>query len=208
MVKPFKKLDHDYTRFLGFKQSNCGGINSSSKASINVANRCTSETEKYIKQNTDVTLCALEIGKQPYQESAAKGARLSQNQNFEDFTGEFFRYLNLIADTLNGLEDRDAIARFGTRCLSAVSVHDNTLENVETLDDAQAKFDDILDSPSIDIMTPYWSETNLKQANILCKTERPKYNETSGKQQGTLSSYCDNGKRNKTKSVRVPPKEG
>ena len=71
-------------------------------------------------------------------------------QNFEDFTGEFFHYLNLIADTLNGLEDRDAIARFGTRCLSAVSVHDNTLENVETLDDAQAKFDDILDSPSID----------------------------------------------------------
>ncbi|XP_052114468.1 transcription factor bHLH90 [Arachis duranensis] len=41
-----------------------------------------------------------------------------------------------------------------------------------------------------------------------CKTERPKYNETSGKQQGTLSSYCGNGKRNKTKSVRVPPKEG
>ncbi|XLU31178.1 hypothetical protein S245_067244, partial [Arachis hypogaea] len=90
---------------------------------------------KYIKQNTDVTLCALEMGKQPYQESA----------------GEFFHYLNLIADTLNGLEDRDAIARIGTRCLSAVSVHDNTLENVETLDDAQTKFDDILDSPSIDV---------------------------------------------------------
>ncbi|XLR31820.1 hypothetical protein HN51_051676 [Arachis hypogaea] len=28
---------------------------------------------------------------------------------------------------------------------------DNTLENVETLDDTQAKFDDILDSPSIDV---------------------------------------------------------
>ncbi|XLT13480.1 hypothetical protein HN51_059170, partial [Arachis hypogaea] len=70
---------------------------------------------------------------------------------FKDFTGEFFCYLNLIADILNGLEDRDAIARFRTRCLSAVSVYDNTLENVETLDDAQAKFDDILDSPSIDV---------------------------------------------------------
>ncbi|MED6218355.1 hypothetical protein PIB30_026048 [Stylosanthes scabra] len=69
----------------------------------------------------------------------------------KDFTGEFFRYLNLIADTFNGLEDRDAIARLGTRCLSAVSAYDNTLENVETLDDAQAKFDDILDSPSIDV---------------------------------------------------------
>ncbi|MED6221694.1 hypothetical protein PIB30_057273 [Stylosanthes scabra] len=69
----------------------------------------------------------------------------------KDFTGEFFRYLNLIADTFNGLEDRDAIARLGTRCLSAVSAYDNTLENVETLDDAQAKFDNILDSPSIDV---------------------------------------------------------
>lgn len=42
------------------------------------------------------------------------------------------------------------IARLGSRCLSAVSAYDNTLENMETLDAAQAKFDDILSSPSID----------------------------------------------------------
>ena len=34
--------------------------------------------------------------------------------------------------------------------MSAVSAYDNTLEVVETLDAAQAKFDDILNSPSID----------------------------------------------------------
>lgn len=35
--------------------------------------------------------------------------------------------------------------------MSAVSAYDNTLEIVETLDPAQAKFDDILNSPSIGV---------------------------------------------------------
>ncbi|KAI9125158.1 hypothetical protein K1719_003774 [Acacia pycnantha] len=69
----------------------------------------------------------------------------------KDFTGEFFRYLSLLSDTFDSLEDRDAIARLGTRCLSAVSAYDNTLEIVDTLDPAQAKFDDILNSLSIDV---------------------------------------------------------
>ncbi|PNY17970.1 hypothetical protein L195_g014727, partial [Trifolium pratense] len=69
----------------------------------------------------------------------------------KDFTGEFFRYLSLIADTNDSLEDRDGIARLGAKCLSAVSAYDNTLKNMETLDAAQAKFDNILNSPSIDI---------------------------------------------------------
>ncbi|MCI59942.1 hypothetical protein A2U01_0081197, partial [Trifolium medium] len=43
------------------------------------------------------------------------------------------------------------IARLGAKCLSAVSAYDNTLKNMETLDAAQAKFDNILNSPSIDI---------------------------------------------------------
>jgi len=43
------------------------------------------------------------------------------------------------------------ISRLGSRCLSAVSAYDNTLEVVDTLDAAQAKFDDILNSPSIDV---------------------------------------------------------
>ncbi|KAK9061943.1 hypothetical protein SSX86_019127 [Deinandra increscens subsp. villosa] len=68
----------------------------------------------------------------------------------KDFTGEFFRYLTVVQETHDSLEDRDAVARLGARCLSAVSAYDNTLETVETLDDAQAKFEDILDSPSIE----------------------------------------------------------
>lgn len=43
-----------------------------------------------------------------------------------------------------------AVARLGARCLSAVSAFDNTLEIVDTLDTAQAKFEDILNSPSVD----------------------------------------------------------
>lgn len=72
-------------------------------------------------------------------------------QRRKDFTGEFFNYLSLLSDTYDSLEDRDGIARLGSRCLSSVSAYDNTLENIETLDTAQAKFDDILNSPSIDV---------------------------------------------------------
>lgn len=68
----------------------------------------------------------------------------------KDFTGEFFRYLTVVQETHDNLEDRDAIARLGARCLSAVSAYDNTLETMESFDDAQAKFDDILNSPSIE----------------------------------------------------------
>ncbi|XP_038690193.1 uncharacterized protein At4g37920 isoform X2 [Tripterygium wilfordii] len=69
----------------------------------------------------------------------------------KDFTGEFFRYLTLLSENLDSLEDRDAVARLGARCLSAVRVFDSTLENLETLDSAQTKFDDILNSPSVDV---------------------------------------------------------
>ncbi|XP_020554571.1 uncharacterized protein At4g37920, chloroplastic isoform X2 [Sesamum indicum] len=68
-----------------------------------------------------------------------------------DFTGDFFRHLTLLSETYDSLEDRDAVARLGARCLAAVSAFDNTLEIVGTLDTAQAKFDDILNSPSLDV---------------------------------------------------------
>ncbi|KAL9245911.1 hypothetical protein vseg_019508 [Gypsophila vaccaria] len=68
-----------------------------------------------------------------------------------DFNGQFFRHLRLLQQTYDGLEDRDAVARLASRCLTAVSAYDSTLEIVDTFDDAQAKFDDILNSPSIDV---------------------------------------------------------
>ncbi|KAF8411321.1 hypothetical protein HHK36_003868 [Tetracentron sinense] len=69
----------------------------------------------------------------------------------KDFTGEFFRHLTLLSETYDSLDDRDAMARLGAKCLSAVCAYDNTVENVVTLDAAQAKFDDILNSPSLDV---------------------------------------------------------
>ncbi|KAL7231548.1 hypothetical protein ACSBR2_009735 [Camellia fascicularis] len=69
----------------------------------------------------------------------------------KDFTEEFFRYLTILSETNDSLEDRDAVARLGAKCLSALSAFDNTLEIVGTLDTAQAKFDDILNSPSVDV---------------------------------------------------------
>uniref|UniRef100_A0A7N0TMS0 Uncharacterized protein n=1 Tax=Kalanchoe fedtschenkoi TaxID=63787 RepID=A0A7N0TMS0_KALFE len=68
----------------------------------------------------------------------------------KDFTEEFFRHLTLLSETFDSLEDRDAMARLGTRCLAAVSAYDNTLQFVDTLDTAQEKFDDILNSPSLE----------------------------------------------------------
>ncbi|KAM6564029.1 hypothetical protein CsatB_024027 [Cannabis sativa] len=68
----------------------------------------------------------------------------------KDFSEEFFRYLTLLSETFDGLEDRDEMSRLGARCLSAVSAYDNTLDIVDSLDSAQAKFDDILNSPSVD----------------------------------------------------------
>ncbi|KAI3442339.1 uncharacterized protein J3R85_001275, partial [Psidium guajava] len=69
----------------------------------------------------------------------------------KDFTGEFFSYLTTLSEMYDSLEDRDALARLGARCLSAVSAYDNTLETVENLDSAQSKFDEILNSPSIEV---------------------------------------------------------
>lgn len=68
----------------------------------------------------------------------------------KDFSGAFFRHLTLVSETYDSLEDKDAIARLGARCLSAVSAYDNTLGIVDTFDTAQAKFNDILNSPSLD----------------------------------------------------------
>ncbi|KAK4393546.1 hypothetical protein Sango_1825400 [Sesamum angolense] len=51
----------------------------------------------------------------------------------------------------HGLTMDGAVDRLGARCLAAVSAFDNTLEIVGTLDTAQAKFDDILNSPSLDV---------------------------------------------------------
>ncbi|GAB2232016.1 hypothetical protein Drorol1_Dr00011036 [Drosera rotundifolia] len=69
----------------------------------------------------------------------------------KDFTGEFFQHLALLSETYDSLEDCDGMARLGARCLSAVSAYDKTLEIVDSFDTAQAKFDAILNAPSLDV---------------------------------------------------------
>ncbi|XP_020103778.1 uncharacterized protein At4g37920, chloroplastic-like isoform X1 [Ananas comosus] len=68
----------------------------------------------------------------------------------KDFTGEFFRHLTVFSNTYDNLDDRDAIVRLGAKCLSAVRAYDCALEQLETSDAAQKKFDDILNSSSLD----------------------------------------------------------
>jgi len=67
----------------------------------------------------------------------------------KDFTGEFFRNLNFLVDAYNGLDERDAIARLGAKCLSAIHAYDCTLQQLD-IDSAQSKFDDILNSSSLE----------------------------------------------------------
>lgn len=69
----------------------------------------------------------------------------------KDFTGEFFRYLNVLSEVYDGLEDRDVMSRLGAKCLSAVRVYDNTVEHLDTLEGAQSKLDDILNSSSLEV---------------------------------------------------------
>nr|CAD1839399.1 unnamed protein product [Ananas comosus var. bracteatus] len=68
----------------------------------------------------------------------------------KDFTGEFFRHLTVFSNTYDNLDDRDAIVRLGAKCLSAVRAYDCALEQLEMSDAAQKKFDDILNSSSLD----------------------------------------------------------
>ncbi|KAG6530278.1 uncharacterized protein At4g37920-like [Zingiber officinale] len=75
-------------------------------------------------------------------------AIVAQRRN--EFTSDFFHHLNILQESLDSLEDRDGIARLGAKCLSAVSAYDNTIENSEILETAQSKFNDILNSPSLD----------------------------------------------------------
>ncbi|KAJ4763198.1 Endoribonuclease E-like protein [Rhynchospora pubera] len=68
----------------------------------------------------------------------------------KDFNGEFFKHLNVLADIYNSLDRQDAIIRLGAKCLSAVRVYDCTLENLDSLETAQSKFDEILNSASLE----------------------------------------------------------
>lgn len=68
----------------------------------------------------------------------------------KEFTDEFFRHINMLSETYDSLEERDALVRLGTKCLSSVCAYDNAVQSVDVLESAYEKYDDILSSSSLE----------------------------------------------------------
>jgi len=69
----------------------------------------------------------------------------------KDFTGDFFQHLHLLCDaSYENLNRREEIVALASKCLAAVEAHDRAIEDDESLSVAQLKFDDILNSPSLE----------------------------------------------------------
>ncbi|KAK1289846.1 Uncharacterized protein QJS10_CPB18g01275 [Acorus calamus] len=78
----------------------------------------------------------------------------------KDFTKEFFVHLHTVAQSYydnpseqnanSGLCSSD-LARLGNTCLAAVQAYDNASEGIEALNAAELKFQDIINSPSLDV---------------------------------------------------------
>ncbi|KAL2621116.1 hypothetical protein R1flu_001321 [Riccia fluitans] len=69
----------------------------------------------------------------------------------KDFTSDFFQHLHTLCDAnYKNLSRRDEIAAIAGKCLSAIEAYDCAQEDDESLTEAQMKFDDILNSPSLE----------------------------------------------------------
>ncbi|GLJ49897.1 hypothetical protein SUGI_1060710 [Cryptomeria japonica] len=70
----------------------------------------------------------------------------------KDFTRDFFEHLKIISDShQNNLEAKDELARIASKCLTALQAHDKALADHVALGKAQLKFDDVLNSPSLEV---------------------------------------------------------
>ncbi|KAL6179786.1 hypothetical protein ACLB2K_046457 [Fragaria x ananassa] len=69
----------------------------------------------------------------------------------KDFTKEFFVHLHTVSESYyENLEEQNALASIGNTCLAAVQAYDSATESIEALNAAELKFQDIIDSPSVD----------------------------------------------------------
>ncbi|KMZ56596.1 hypothetical protein ZOSMA_93G00600 [Zostera marina] len=70
----------------------------------------------------------------------------------KDFTREFFQHLHTVAESYyaNPIE-QNALAKLGNACLAAVQAYDSTSESIEALNVANEKFQDIINSPTLDV---------------------------------------------------------
>ncbi|GMH01364.1 hypothetical protein Nepgr_003203 [Nepenthes gracilis] len=69
----------------------------------------------------------------------------------KDFTKEFFLHLHTVAESYHdNPEEQNAVAKLGNMCLAAVQAYDTASESVELLNAAEVKFQDIINSPTVD----------------------------------------------------------
>ncbi|KAJ6307084.1 hypothetical protein OIU78_022216 [Salix suchowensis] len=69
----------------------------------------------------------------------------------KDFTKEFFVHLFTVAQSYHdNPSDQNALAKLGNDCVAAVQAYDSATENMEALNAAEIKLQDIINSPSLD----------------------------------------------------------
>ncbi|XP_031372421.1 uncharacterized protein At4g37920 isoform X2 [Punica granatum] len=69
----------------------------------------------------------------------------------KDFTKEFFLHVHTVAESYHdNPSEGNAVAKLGNMCLAAVQAYDTATENMEALNAAELKFQDIINSPSLD----------------------------------------------------------
>ncbi|XP_022152543.1 uncharacterized protein At4g37920, chloroplastic [Momordica charantia] len=69
----------------------------------------------------------------------------------KDFTKEFFVHLHTVAESYyDDPTEQNALAKLGNSCLAAVQTYDAATENIEALNAAELKFQDIINSPTVD----------------------------------------------------------
>ncbi|XP_062145940.1 uncharacterized protein At4g37920 [Alnus glutinosa] len=69
----------------------------------------------------------------------------------KDFTKEFFVHLHTVAESYyDNPTEQDSLAKLGNTYLAAVQAHDTATESIEALNAAELKFQDIINSPSLD----------------------------------------------------------
>ncbi|GMI82876.1 hypothetical protein like AT1G36320 [Hibiscus trionum] len=69
----------------------------------------------------------------------------------KDFTKEFFVHIHTVAESYyDNQTEQNALAKLGNACLAAVQAYDTAAENIEAINAAELKFQDIINSPSLD----------------------------------------------------------
>ncbi|KAK4341396.1 hypothetical protein RND71_039897 [Anisodus tanguticus] len=70
----------------------------------------------------------------------------------KDFTKEFFVHLHTVAESYyDDPAEQNVVAKLGNTCLAAVQAYDTAIESIEALNAAELKFQDIINSQSLDV---------------------------------------------------------